>query len=76
MKGLNVTTAKVKAIVIEDKMTKNVTIYLEEKGGPIISAPTKEEAKEKFKEALNLSCAVRNLQIYSDAVLTDTNKRK
>lgn len=76
MKGLNVTTTKFKAIVLEDKITKGVIIYLEEKGGPIISAPTLEEAKAKFEEALNLGCAVRNLHYYNDAVFADGEQRK
>lgn len=58
----------VTAIVLEDEVTKVVTIYLDEIGGPIISGSNVEEAKQKFAEALSLGSAVRNLKFYEKAV--------
>lgn len=58
----------VKAFVIEDKKEGLFTVALDGKGGPIISAPTHDEACEKFKDALMLSCAVQNLLAFQSAV--------
>ena len=61
-----ITTKRVgKVRIVEDKENKTFTISTIEKGGPIISGSSFEDAVEKFKEALDLSVAVRNLNIYN-----------
>lgn len=59
-----------KAVVIHDKENGLYTVSLAEtKGGPIISATSEPEAKDKFEKALALSCALQNLKTYKNAVL-------
>lgn len=64
----------VRAIVLRDAEHNVHTVFLEKEGGPIISAATEEEAKTRFVEALNLSCAVRNLRNFAQAVKTAVNR--
>lgn len=61
-------TVNLKAFVYNDKKAGVYTVALEGTGGPIVSAPTHEEACAKFTEALALSCAVQNLIIFKEAV--------
>lgn len=68
MNNIEVKTISITAYVTKDVREGVFTVFMEGKGGPIISAPTEEEAKIKFEEALNLSCAVKNLLTYNDAV--------
>ena len=68
MENIKIEEIKIKAFVIEDKEEGLFTIALENKGGPIISASTYEEACKKFEEALDLSCSVQNLMAFKDAV--------
>ena len=49
-------------IINKDKENKIYTLYLLEKGGPIISDASLDKAKEKFKNAFNLALAVQKLQ--------------
>lgn len=57
-----------RAFVIEDKAEGVFTVALEDNGGPIISAPTREEACAEFEKALDLACAVQNLLNFKEAV--------
>ena len=65
---MKVEKVTVKAFIIEDKKEGLYTVSLDGKGGPIISAPSLEEARSKFEEALKLSCAVQNLLAFQKAV--------
>lgn len=49
------------AIMVEDKEEELFTMSCLERGGAIISAKTKEECLETFKEAMGLSVAVAKL---------------
>ena len=61
-------TVSVTAYIYSDRKEGLYTVTLKEKGGPVISATTEEEAREKFKKALNLSGSVQNLLNYYEAV--------
>ena len=50
-----------KVISFYDIENEQHTLTLLKKGGPIISAPTLEEAKEKFKEAMKLAQMVSKM---------------
>lgn len=54
----------IKAIIFE-LSNDYYAITTENKGGPIISAATVEEAKIKFSEALKICCALSNLRYFS-----------
>ena len=49
------------ALVFNDKENNLFTIYTIEKGGPIISDPDLDTAKQKFSNAIKLAASVRNL---------------
>jgi hypothetical protein len=66
-------TAEVTAYICKDG--GNYVIYSTGKGGAMIVAPTKDEAKKKFNEALNMVFALRNLMFY-DAVLKADDQAK
>ena len=68
MESIKVTSQTFNAIVLKDKSEECFTIFLDGLSGPVISAPTLDEAKSKFGEAMNLACAVRNLNIFSTAI--------
>lgn len=77
MNGLELETNKVSALVIHDKNCGIYTIFIDGINGPIISAPTLEEAKEKFTTAFRLSVAVRNFRYFTQAVkASDEIKKK
>lgn len=65
------------AIMVEDKEAGLFTMYLLEKGGPIITGKTKEECLEKFKEAMGLAIVIgkwnaefrKKLEVTVDEVL-------
>lgn len=67
MENIKKTTQTFKAIVINDK-SDGYTIFLDGLSGPVINSPDLEDAKTKFSEALNLACAVRNLNVFSAAI--------
>ena len=52
-------TSKVTAFIVKDG--DEFVVYSHGKGGAMITAPTKEEAIDKFKEALNMVTALSNL---------------
>lgn len=43
------------------------TVTLLERGGPIVTAPTLDKAKDKFSAMMKLAIAVRNLQFFKAA---------
>jgi len=49
------------ALIYDDVANHLVTIIFDGEGGPIVSAPTRAEAAQKFTEAMNLAEAVRKL---------------
>ena len=53
-------------IYFEDRSTGRYTFNLLEKGGPIISAKSIEEGKDKMTEAIKVAAAVRNLAYFND----------
>ena len=77
MEGLRLIENKHTAVSIHDKSCGIYTIFLKESNGPIISAPTLSEAKEKFSEAFKLAVAVRNFRYFTQAVkANDENKKQ
>ncbi len=66
--NIKIETTTLKAFVYKDKNEGLFTVALEGKGGPIVSAPSHDEACDKFKEALKLSCAVQNLMTFYTSV--------
>lgn len=68
MENVKITTQTFKAIIVKDNSDKSFTIFLDGLSGPVISASNLEEAKRKFDEAMNLACAVRNLNVFAAAI--------
>lgn len=67
--AIELKAVKYRAFLIKDKTANVFTVALiNKKGGPIISAPTEEEACEKFEKALKLACAMKNLETFKNAV--------
>ena len=60
-------TITIEAMHFVDEKNGLHTLSLYDKGGPIVSEKTFEEAREKFEKALDLTMAVRNL-LYFKAV--------
>lgn len=58
----------IKALVTTNKEGNEYTIFpVSEKGGPIVTANTEEEAREKFEIALSISSAIRNFMFFKGA---------
>lgn len=68
MDNMSVKTINITAFIVKSKSEDGYTVFMDGKGGPVVSAPTEEEAKKKFNEALNLSCAITNLLTFNEAV--------
>lgn len=67
--GFKLQTSTIQALFTQDKKENDFTVYvLSQKGGPIISSTSHEEAKEDFETALQLSCAVRNFLYWKGAI--------
>jgi hypothetical protein len=71
---LEVRNEKVTVLVLKSKRTGKYTLTLNEKGGPIISADSLEEGKERFYDALKLTAAIRNLHFYSELLKSKLNQ--
>lgn len=66
----------VHALKNEDRESKLVSVTTLNVAGPIINAPTFEEAAAKFEAALKLSSAVRNLLYFKGASKMATEKSR
>ena len=64
-RGYRSVKEKIIALYYKNKLNDVYTITMVGDGGPIISSNSLEEGKKAFEEALNLSCAVKNLLYFN-----------
>jgi hypothetical protein len=66
----------VTAHLIYDQTDNLYTIYSSERGGPIITAQSEEEAKKDFEVAINIAFAIRNLLYFKGANMAQSHSEK
>ena len=67
--NIRLETTKITAFIVKDG--DEYVVYSHGKGGAMITATSKEEATNKFKEALNMVIALRNLIFYNEVIKSD-----
>lgn len=69
MSNVKLVRETLKGVIVHDVENDRFTAFIDCKiGGPIVSASTAEEAKEKLMEAVKVASAFMNLRTYERAV--------
>jgi hypothetical protein len=76
METLSILEKRIKAYVITDEVAGVFTVFSTHGGGTIISDKNKNNAIELFKEAMNVSCTMENIEAFVQASKQMNNQLK
>ncbi|MCB9224150.1 MAG: hypothetical protein H6582_08250 [Crocinitomicaceae bacterium] len=74
--GYELIMYNIDALYFKDSENDVYTISMLDKGGPVVSAKTLDEAKAKFEESIKLAMAIRNLTYFRGANKSKTAKTR